>query len=32
MKDGVIEKADPEGVIGYVSVPVSKWREDVAFA
>ena len=26
MCDGKIEKADPEGLIGYVAVPVSKWR------
>ena len=32
MRDGVIEKADPEGLIGYVSVPFSKWRNDVAYA
>jgi hypothetical protein len=32
MRDGIIEKADPEGLIGYVSVPVSKWMADVAFA
>jgi hypothetical protein len=32
MKDGVIEKADPEGLIGYVSLPFSKWRKDVAYA
>jgi len=32
MKDGVIEKANPEGLIGHVSVPLSKWRADVAYA
>ena len=32
MRDGIIEKADPEGLIGHVSVPVSKWRPDVAYA
>jgi hypothetical protein len=32
MRDGIIEKADPEGLIGHVSVPVSKWMSDVAYA
>jgi len=32
MRDGTIEKADPKGLIGYVSVPVSKWMADVAYA
>ena len=32
MCDGIIEKADPEGLIGYVAVPFSKWRADVAYA
>jgi len=32
MKDGVIEKADPDGIIGYVAMPISKWRNDVAYA
>jgi hypothetical protein len=32
MKEGVIEKADPAGLIGYVSLPFSKWRTDVAYA
>ena len=32
MRDGIIEKVDPEGLIGHVSVPVSKWRPDVAYA
>jgi len=32
MRDGIIEKADPEGLIGHVSLPVSKWRRDVAYA
>jgi len=32
MCDGIIEKADPEGLIGHVSVPVSKWRQDIASA
>jgi len=32
MCDGIIEKLDPEGLIGYVAVPFSKWRADVAYA
>jgi len=32
MCDGVIEKADPEGIIGYVSLPFSKWVSDIAYA
>jgi hypothetical protein len=32
MRDGVIKKADPEGLIGYVALPVSKWMSDVAYA
>jgi len=32
MRDGIIEKADPEGLIGHVALPVSKWRQDVAYA
>jgi hypothetical protein len=32
MCDGIIEKADPAGLIGYVSLPVSKWWQDVACA
>jgi hypothetical protein len=32
MRDGVIEKADPEGIIGHVSLPVSKWASDLGYA
>jgi len=32
MCDGIIEKADPEGLIGHVSLPGSKWMSDVAYA
>jgi hypothetical protein len=32
MRDGVIEKADPEGIIGHVSLPVSKWAPDLGYA
>jgi len=32
MCDGNIEKADPKGLIGHVSVPVSQWRKDIPYA
>jgi len=32
MRDGIIEKADPEGLIGHVSLPASEWWPDVAYA
>jgi len=32
MRDGVIEKADPEKLIGHVSLPVSQWSRDIAYA
>jgi hypothetical protein len=32
MCDGIIEKADPEGIIGHVSLPVSKWMKNIPFA
>ncbi|MDP2855190.1 MAG: organomercurial lyase [Smithellaceae bacterium] len=32
MRDGVILKADPEDVIGYVAVPFSNWMQDISFA
>jgi hypothetical protein len=32
MCNGIIEKADPKGLIGYVALPVSKWMSDVAYA
>jgi len=32
MRDGIIEKVDPEGIISYVALPVSKWKSDVAYA
>jgi len=32
MKDGEILKADPEGIIGHVSVPFLKWMEDPGHA
>ncbi|MCP4756853.1 MAG: hypothetical protein GY866_38815 [Proteobacteria bacterium] len=32
IRDGVVEKADPEGLIGHVSVPLPKWMLDAPFA
>jgi hypothetical protein len=32
MCDGFIEKADPQGLIGHVALPVSKWWQDAAYA
>jgi hypothetical protein len=32
MRDGIIEKAEPEGVIGHVALPVSQWMADIPYA
>jgi hypothetical protein len=32
MKDGEILNAEPDGIIGHVSVPFLKWMEDAGFA
>jgi hypothetical protein len=32
MRDGIIEKIDPEKSLGYVAVPYSKWREQWAYS
>jgi hypothetical protein len=32
MRDGIIEKADPQGLIGHVFLPASKWWQDGAYA
>jgi hypothetical protein len=32
MKDGVIQKAEPEGLMGYVSVPFRDWFNDLPYA
>jgi len=32
VRDGVILKADPPEVIGYVAVPFSLWMQDVSYA
>jgi hypothetical protein len=32
VQDGVILKAEPEGMIGYVAVPLLQWNNDVSYA
>jgi hypothetical protein len=32
MKDGVVGKADPEGMVAYTSVPFKDWLKDIAYA
>jgi hypothetical protein len=32
MKDGAILKAEPEGIMGYVSVPFRDWFNDLPYA
>ena len=32
MKDGVVQNAEPEGIMGYVSVPFRDWRNDLPYA
>ena len=32
MCDGIVKKANPEGVIGYVAVPFSKWAANIPYA
>jgi hypothetical protein len=32
MRDGIIEKADPQELIGHVALPVSRWWQDAAYA
>ncbi len=32
VKDGKIESRDPEGLIGYVAVPVGRWLFNVPYA
>jgi hypothetical protein len=32
LRDGEILLAEPDGIVGYVSVPLWKWREETAFA
>ncbi|MBI5115763.1 hypothetical protein HZA56_04775 [Candidatus Poribacteria bacterium] len=32
LKDGEILKADPDGIIGHVSVPFLSWMQDPGFA
>jgi hypothetical protein len=32
VKDGKIELAEPEGLIGYVSVPIGKWMFNIPYS
>ncbi|NIQ40097.1 MAG: hypothetical protein GTN81_16160 [Proteobacteria bacterium] len=32
VKDGVIQNAEPEGLVGYMSVPYREWFKDMPFA
>jgi hypothetical protein len=32
IKDGVVQHADPEGLMGYVAVPFWNWFADIPFA
>jgi hypothetical protein len=32
MRDGVVSKTNPEGIMGYVTVPFSKWMQRLPYA
>jgi hypothetical protein len=32
IRDGVVLKSEPEGLMAYVAVPFWKWRDDIPFA
>jgi hypothetical protein len=32
VKDGEIEREEPEGLIGYVSVPIGRWMFNVPYS
>jgi len=32
MKDGQIEKTEPEGLVGYTSVPFREWFKDLPYS
>jgi len=32
MKDGVIETTEPEGLVGYTSVPFREWGKDWSYS
>jgi hypothetical protein len=32
MKDGDVEKTDPEGLVAYTPVPFRDWLKDIAYA
>jgi hypothetical protein len=32
MKDGIVLKAEPESIVGHVSVPFWRWYENLGYA
>ena len=32
VQDGAILNADPEGIIGYVAVPLANWGQDIGYS
>jgi len=32
IKDGVLQKAEPQGIMGYTSVPFREWFNDIPYA
>jgi len=32
MKDGTVQNAEPEGIMGYTSVPFKDWFNDLPYA
>jgi hypothetical protein len=32
MRDGVVLKTNPEGIMGYVTVPLAKWMQRLPYA
>jgi len=32
MKDGVVQNAEPEGIMGYTSVPFRDWFKDLPYS
>jgi hypothetical protein len=32
MRDGAILNTEPQGIVGYVTVPLAKWFENLAYS
>jgi hypothetical protein len=32
IKDGVLQKVEPQGIMGYTSVPFREWFKDIPYA